>query len=72
MHIPADRLEELLSVVWSEVFNIIDGEPDLDGDDAGKIATAAENAARQATLLWDHPIGNRTLEDIAKGFFPHP
>jgi hypothetical protein len=61
----ATRLEELLSAVWGSVFAIFDGEPELTGEDAGAIATAAENAVRQVSLTWIHPIGTRTLEDIA-------
>jgi hypothetical protein len=61
----AATLEELLSDLWANVFAMFDNEPGLTGEDAGQIATAAENAAGQATLTWIHPIGNRTLEEIA-------
>jgi hypothetical protein len=68
----AVRLEELLSDLWAYVFAMFDREPGVTGDDAGKIATAAENAARQVTLTWLQPIGGRSVEEIAKGLWPHP
>ena len=67
----ATRLEELLSDIWANVFEIFDREPELTGEDAGAIATAAEDAARRAYLArCDLPPAGRTVEEIAAGDKP--
>jgi 1,2-phenylacetyl-CoA epoxidase catalytic subunit len=49
-HGEKQRLEDVLNDVWAAVFAMFDGEPQLSGETAGAIATAAENAARSAYL----------------------
>jgi len=67
----ATRLEELLSDIWADVFAIFDREPELTGEDAGAIATAAEDAARRAFLEREAaPPTGRTIEQIATGEKP--
>jgi hypothetical protein len=60
----AKRLEELLGDIWDYVFLVFDREPELTGEDAGRIATAAEDAARHATLSLAICLGSTTLEAI--------
>jgi hypothetical protein len=61
----AMRLEQLLSDIWSNVFQIFDREPELTGEDAGAIATAAEDAARRAVLTLTTGFGCTTVEAAA-------
>ena len=61
----ATRLETLLSEIWENVFAILDREPELTGEDAGMIATAAEDAARNAALALPYRLGSRSVEAIA-------
>jgi hypothetical protein len=43
-----EYVEKLRTLVWEEVFAIADGEPDLDGYTAGKLAESAARAFEQA------------------------
>jgi hypothetical protein len=61
----AMRLEELLSDVWAAVFAAFDAEPELTGEDAGAIATAAEDATRRAALTLTSGLGSTTVEEAA-------
>ena len=61
----ATRLEELLGDVWANVFAIFDAEPELTGEDAGAIATAAEDAARRAVLTLTTGFGSTSIEQAA-------
>jgi hypothetical protein len=61
----AMRLEELLSDVWAAVFAAFDAEPELTGEDAGAIATAAEDAARRAALTFTTGFGSTSIEAAA-------
>ena len=61
----ATRLEELLSDVWAAVFATFDAELGLTGEDAGAIATAAEDAARRSLLTLTTGFGSTTVEEAA-------
>ena len=61
----ATRLEELLSDIWANVFAIFDREPELTGEDARVIATAAEDAARRAVLTFTTGFGSTSIEAAA-------
>jgi hypothetical protein len=61
----AKRLEDLLSDVWGYVFVIFDREPELTGEDAGRIATAAEDGARRAVLGLPIGLGSTSPEAAA-------
>jgi hypothetical protein len=63
--VSATRLEELLSDVWAAVFAAFDAEPELTAEDAGRTATAAEDAARRAVLTLTTGFGSTTVEQAA-------
>jgi hypothetical protein len=63
--VSATRLEELLSDIWANVFATFDAEPELTGEDAGLIATAAEDAARRAALTLTFGFGSTSIEAAA-------
>jgi hypothetical protein len=58
----AKRLEELLADIWGYAFAVFDREPELTGEDAGMIATAAEDGARRAVLTLPHSLGSKSVE----------
>ena len=49
------RLDQLSGAVYNWIFSLLDGEPDLTGDEAGRIATKAEMAFRNAVTS-DQPM----------------
>ena len=61
----ARRLEELLSDIWAYAFALFDREPELTGEDAGMLATAAEDGARRAALTLPFGFGCSTPEAAA-------
>lgn len=61
----AKRLEELLAGIWGYTFAALDSEPELTGEDAGMIATAAEDGARRATLTLPRSLGSKSVEAAA-------
>jgi hypothetical protein len=63
--VSATRLEELLSDIWASVFATFDAEPELTGEDAGRIATAAEDEARRAALALPTGFGSTSVEAAA-------
>ena len=62
----ARRLEELLSDIWAYAFAVFDREPELSGEDCGMIATAAEDAARRATLTLPVGLGSKPIDIIKR------
>jgi len=42
-----ERIDGMARDVWAHVFVMLDGEPDLDTDDAGRAASMAEEAVRR-------------------------
>jgi hypothetical protein len=44
------RIEELQAQVYGFVFALLDGEPGIDGEWAGKVATAAAKEVRRVLL----------------------
>jgi len=61
----ARRLEELLSDIWAHAFAVLDRELELTGEDAGMIATAAEDGARRAALTLPRRFRCPTVEAAA-------
>ena len=61
----ARRLEELLSEIWDVVFAVLDRELELTGEDAGMLATAAEDGARRAALTLPRRFRCTTVEAAA-------
>jgi hypothetical protein len=69
--VSATRLEELLGDIWAAVFAAFDAEPELTGEDAGRIATAAEDAARRAVLTLTTGLGSTPIEAAGRGDAAH-
>jgi hypothetical protein len=61
----ARRLEELLSEIWDLVFAVLNREQELTTDEAGMLATAAEDGARRAALSLPRRFRCTTVESAA-------
>ena len=51
-----ERVEAYRVDVYNMVFQMLDSEPDLDGDYAGRVAAATSRAFEKAILEEEYPI----------------
>lgn len=47
------RIKELGDALWFHVFSMLDGEPELDGHDAGQVAAAVQKRFQEAIAELD-------------------